>query len=247
MKEHVRANFEASATAYDEYEARTGRFEDLADKLAAAMDKRHDRPLETVLDAGSGTGASVGPLEQRGARVVALDISRAMLTENPASGRVQADFDHLPFAPASFDAVAFTASLFLTPTPERAVAEAARVIRTGGTVGAVAPLGWSRPDGTDVFDGLERRSRSPSATDEVEAALGDAFDLRTGIWTFDTTPRNLRLFHAVPAMAARLYPRLDAQTRIENATALLADIEGLLSQRWRWMVGVRTEDADTNR
>jgi len=169
-------------------------------------------------------------------RVVALDLSAAMLAANPADERVQADFDRLPFADDTFDAVVFTASLFLSPSPARTAAEAARVLETGGVVGAVAPLGWTDGDG-GVFADLERDARSPSGVEDVHGALEAVFDVESGVWSFPTTAADLRAFHAIPAMAARLYPRLDTEERLERAATLLADVEGPLEQRWRWFVG----------
>ena len=236
MKDAIRRNFDESPSAYAEYEALTGRFAALADRLYDAMRARASAPFGTVLDAGAGTGIS----SRRFARdcpPVALDLSRTMLEANPVEHRVQGDFDRLPFATDSFDAVAFTASLFLTPDPERAARETRRVLRRGGPVGAVAPLGWTRPDGEDVFRPLSQESRSPSGAGSVEEALDGVFEIETGTWSFETTAEALRTFHAVPAMAARLYPRLDTEARIERARALLADVEGPLEQRWRWFVG----------
>lgn len=238
MKDIIRGNFDASVSAYDAYERRTGRFEALARLLHAEMATRLDGPLETVLDAGAGSGASTRALADSTARPVALDISREMLSAVESFPRVQGDFDHLPFADGVFDGVAFTASLFLAPDPAVAVGEAARVLRPGGVVGAVAPLGWDTADGTDVFDGLDRESRSPTGTGEVEAALADAFDVTAGTWRFATTADDLRLFHAIPAMAARLYPKYAPEERVELAHDLLATVEGTLEQRWRWVVGV---------
>lgn len=238
VKEQIRKNFDLSPTAYEEYAARTGRFADLAERLFGKILDYRSIPLDRILDAGAGSGESTRVFEQYDCDVVALDISREMLRRNETENRVQADFDSLPFDSESFDSIAFTASLFLTPDPERAVSQACRVVRTGGIVGAVAPLGWSTADGTDVFDSVERRSRSPAATDEVESALRSSFDVSTGTWTFETTARNLRLFHAVPAMAARLYPRLEPKARVEKAGELLADVDGPLYQEWRWFVGI---------
>lgn len=241
MKEVVRTNFDASVSAYDAYERRTGRFTALARLLYAEMAKRSAAPLDTVLDAGAGTGVSTCIFAAESPRTVALDISREMLREIESSPRVEADFDHLPFDARSFDGVAFTASLFLVPDPAVAAREAARVLRSGGVVGAVAPLGWVSEDGTDVFDGLDRESRSPTGADEVQAALDDEFSTATGTWRFATTADDLRLFHAIPAMAARLYPKLSTEERVAKASELLNTLEGTFEQRWRWMVGVPDE------
>jgi len=80
----------------------------------------------------------------------------------------------------------------------------------------VAPLGWVAADGTDVYADLDRDSRSPTATDDVERALASEFTITTGTWRFATTADDLRLFHAIPAMAARLYPRLSTEERVEK-------------------------------
>ena len=237
MKDTIRRNFDESPTAYGEYEALTGRFATLADRLYDAMAARGNSPFRRVLDAGAGTGISSRRFA-RDSTPVALDLSRTMLESNPAEHRVQGDFDRLPFGTDSFDAVALTASLFLTPDPDHAARETRSVLRSGGPVGAVAPLGWTRADGEDVFRPLSRTSRSPSGAEAIEDALEGVFEIETGIWSFETTAEALRTFHAVPAMAARLYPRLDTEDRIERARELLADVEGPLEQRWQWFLGV---------
>ena len=231
MKRAVRANYDESASAYAAYEARTERFAALAERLAAAM-----APRGRVLDAGAGTGASAPAFAAPADELVALDASLGMLRENPTARRVAGDFDRLPFRDDTFDAVAFTASLFLVPDPAAAVAEAERVLRPEGVVGAVALDGWTR-DGTDALAGLDRESRSPASTDAVVAALDTAFETTTGTWAFDSSGDDLRAFHAIPALAARLYPNLPADERVARATEALADVEGPLEQHWRWVVG----------
>ena len=238
MKDAIRRNFDASVDAYATYEWRTNRFTALARLLAAEMRARTDDGLGTVLDAGAGTGVSTRVFAETTTETIALDASRGMLAEVDSAPRVQADFDRLPFGDRSVDGVAFTASLFLVPDPAVAAREAARVLRPGGVVGAVAPLGWTDADGHDVFERLERDSRSPTSATAVREALADEFAIATGTWQFSTTAANLRLFHAIPAMAARLYPKLDAEERVAKARALLDSLDGTFEQRWRWIVGV---------
>ncbi|WP_255151952.1 class I SAM-dependent methyltransferase [Halorarius halobius] len=231
MKRAVKENFDASADAYAAYEARTGRFAALAERLAAAME-----PRGRVLDAGAGTGAATDALAARADELVALDASPAMLRANPAPARVAGDIDRLPLCDDSVDAVAFTASLFLVPDPAAAVREARRVLRPGGVVGAVAPDGWTA-DGEGVFAALDRESRSPAPTEAVVDAVDAAFETASGTWTFDTDADDLRAFHAIPAMAARLYPKLPPDERTERAREALAAVDGGLEQHWRWVVG----------
>ncbi len=241
MKQVVRTNFDDSVPAYEAYERRTGRFEALARLLGAELRARTDGPLGTVVDAGAGTGASsrVFAAGEGTERVVAVDISREMLRAVGGEGShpVQGDIDRLPLGDGTADAVAFTASLFLVPDPAVAAREAARVLGSGGAVGATAPLGWATDDNEDVFAGLERESRSPTDADEVRAALEGEFDVATGTWRFATTAADVRRFHAIPAMAARLYPKLPPAERVERAQELLEALSGTVEQRWLWVVG----------
>jgi cyclopropane-fatty-acyl-phospholipid synthase len=241
LKDAVRTNFDASVSAYGAYERRTGRFGTLARLLLAEMHAAAGRPLDTFLDAGAGSGISTAVLAESGSRTVALDLSAGMLRENGAEERVQGDFDHLPFPEDRFDGVAFTASLFLVSDPTVAAREARRVCRPGGVVGAVAPLGWVDADGVDVFERLGRDSRSPAGPDAVEDALGGEFDLERGTWRFAATAGDVERFHAIPAMAARLYPTAAPDERVRRATDLLAGLEGTVEERWRWVVGVADE------
>jgi cyclopropane-fatty-acyl-phospholipid synthase len=236
MKQVVQRNFDASVSAYDAYERRTRRFSTLTRLLAAEM-AAHASSFDHVLDAGAGSGVSTSVLHERASRVVALDISREMLRENAGADRVQGDFDSLPFADDTFDGVAYAASLFLAPDPSVAVEEARRVLRSGGVVGAVAPLGWFDDDGTNVFDALPRESRSPTPTSEVQQALETAFDTTSGTWSFPTTAADVQQFHMIPAMAARLYPRSEPEERLRKTRDLLDALEGTFEQRWQWLVG----------
>lgn len=237
MKDAVRGNFDESVPSYDAYERRTRRFSTLARLLWAEMRRRSERPLDTVLDAGAGTGASTWVLEDRSSRVVALDISREMLRANDTGGCVQGDLDSLPFPDGSLDAVAYTASLFLLPDPGRAIREASRVLRPGGVVGAVAPLGWFDDDGRDVFTSLGRESRSPTEPDDVTGAVSAAFEAFGGTWRFASTADDIRLFHSIPALGARLYPRASTEERTRKVRDLLEPVEGTYEERWRWVVG----------
>lgn len=236
MKRAVKTNFDASVDAYDAYERETGRFAELTRRLLSEMVEAAGQELARILDAGAGTGVSTAVLKREG-ETVALDASREMLRSNGAAARVQGDFDRLPFTGDSFDAVAFTASLFLVPEPAVAVAAATRVLRPGGVVGAVAPGGWETPDGEDAFRNVERESRSPTPAADVRDAVAGALETTTGDWEFPTTAREVRLFHEIPAMAARLYPKEPPASRVRKARALLEPLDGPVVHRWEWTVG----------
>ncbi|HEV7828721.1 MAG TPA: class I SAM-dependent methyltransferase [Pseudonocardiaceae bacterium] len=98
-----------------------------------------------VLDAGSGTGAVAQAAAARGARVVAADRSRGMLSYGSGRGwpAVAADVLALPLRDGRFDAaVAGFLLNHLPPVP--ALAELARVVRPGGVVLASTWAGGRR-------------------------------------------------------------------------------------------------------
>ncbi len=91
-----------------------------------------------VLDLGCGKGRFARVLAARGARVVGLDVSAAMLDQADGSSlqRVQGSARRLPFASAIFEAaVAVEVFEHIEPAAlDAAFAEAARVLRPGGTL-----------------------------------------------------------------------------------------------------------------
>jgi ubiquinone/menaquinone biosynthesis C-methylase UbiE len=65
-----------------------------------------------------------------------LDRARELAAEAPNARFEVADARDLPFADASFDVAIFDSTLSHVPSPERALAEAARVLRPGGLLAA---------------------------------------------------------------------------------------------------------------
>jgi len=158
---------------------------------------------ELILDAGSGTGIFTREFLARGADVVGLDISYAMLRraedKNAAFARrlVAADMAHLPFADCAFDkAVSVTALEFIADA-RRAVAELFRVTKGGGiivvaTLNSLSP--WAlqrrekaRHDPESVFNRVIFRS-----PEELLAAAPVAGVCRTAIhFAKDDNPAEL--------------------------------------------------------
>lgn len=96
-----------------------------------------ERPCR-VLDVGCGAGFLSNDIALRGRDVTGIDVAPDALTvarAHDASGRVrylEADALALPFKGASFDAVCAMDLLEHLETPERAIAEASRVLAPGG-------------------------------------------------------------------------------------------------------------------
>ena len=107
-----------------------------------------------VLDVATGTGLVAERLLARGFTVTGLDQSAEMLARahERLDGRaelVEASAESLPFPDATFDHLTFTYLLRYVDDPAATLAELARVVRPGGTIGMVEfglPRGiWRRP------------------------------------------------------------------------------------------------------
>lgn len=148
-----------------------------------------------LLDLGCGDGSYALDAARRGARVVAVDLDRAMVDATRAraaqaglalTARV-ADAAALPFPAASFDQVWLVTALCFAADPGRAVAEAARVLRPRGVLvlgelGELSPwaLGrrWRRARGEPAWRGarfftpgsLRRLVRGAGLVPEVSRA-----------------------------------------------------------------------------
>ncbi len=129
------------------------------------LDMLRPRKGELILDAGSGTGILTREFIAKGAEVVGLDISFAMLrraAEKSAvlAGRgVAADMMHLPFRDCAFDkSISVTAIEFIADAG-RAVAELFRVTTQGGIV-VVATLNSLSPWADRRLEDARRDSES---------------------------------------------------------------------------------------
>jgi SAM-dependent methyltransferase len=137
-----------------------------------------------VLDVATGSGNAAIAAARAGAAVVGVDYVPALLAAartRAAAERldicfVEGDAEHLPAAPADFDAVLSVFGVMFAPDQQRAASELCRVCRPGGTI---ALASWT-PDGfVGEFFGLhERYAPSPAALPSP-LAWGDPSSLRT--------------------------------------------------------------------
>lgn len=105
-------------------------------------------PGDRVLDVAAGTGNAAVPAALAGGRVVAADLTPALLDAGrraaEASGVAldwrEADAEALPFAAGSFDVVTSCIGVMFAPRHAVAAAELLRVCRPGGRIGL---LSWT--------------------------------------------------------------------------------------------------------
>jgi ubiquinone/menaquinone biosynthesis C-methylase UbiE len=164
----------------------------LATERDLILDMLRPERRERILDAGSGTGIFTDAFLARGANVMGLDISFAMLRraaeKNAAlAGRgVAADMMHLPFGDGGFDKTVSVTALEFIPDAKRAVGELFRVTKRGGII-VVATLNslssWAdrrladaQRDPTSVFNRVFFRSPA-----ELRAAAPAAGVFRTAV------------------------------------------------------------------
>jgi demethylmenaquinone methyltransferase/2-methoxy-6-polyprenyl-1,4-benzoquinol methylase len=114
----------------------------------ALVDAIAPEPGMRILDVATGTGMVAFALAARGAEVVGLDQSEAMLAG--ARARLQrtpeladrlsfmlGEAETLPFAAGGFDALSFTYLLRYVDDPAATMRELARVVKPGGRIGMV--------------------------------------------------------------------------------------------------------------
>lgn len=126
-------------------------------------------PEGTVLDVGCGIGHSYELLAPR--RTVGLDIDPDVLVGQDRETHA-GDMRALPFADSTFSSVLSIQAIEHVPDPERAIAEARRVLEPGGVAVFVTPnrLTFGLPD--EIVDPYHLVEFAP---DELRTACGRQF------------------------------------------------------------------------
>jgi ubiquinone/menaquinone biosynthesis C-methylase UbiE len=135
------AGWQRAAAAYDATFAHaTAPFiEELLDASVVAAGAK-------VLDVCCGTGIVTAAAAARAAQPIGFDFSPAMLSQArhqyPQQPFEEGDAEALPYAERSFDAVVSNFGVHHVPRPEKALAEAFRVLRPGGRIALTT---WAAP------------------------------------------------------------------------------------------------------
>lgn len=138
-----------------------------------------DRPVESLLDVGTGTGRMLALLGGEVARAEGIDLSPEMLTL--ARQRLQsaglrhclvrhADMEHLSGESRDFDVVIFHQVLHYSARPAAAVRECARALRAGGRMVIVDYL----PHAIEDLRTQHNHARLGFATSEVAQWFADS-------------------------------------------------------------------------
>jgi ubiquinone/menaquinone biosynthesis C-methylase UbiE len=228
---HVREARAAAAAAY--FKANAAEWERIRalhapekDVEAAILRQLSGRPIDNLLDAGTGTGRMLELLAPKARRAVGIDVSPEMLAiardrllrENIRHAQVRlADTYRLPFpvgdAQGGFDVVLFHQVLHYLDDPGAAVAEAARVMAPGG----VLLIADFAPHGLEFLRDEYAHRRLGFADREVEGWFAAA-GLEPGASETIAPPRKegvgekltVKLWLATAKTAARTQPKSEA-------------------------------------
>lgn len=133
------------------------------------LDSVGDLRGKRVLELASGTGHLAEAATARGATVVGVDVAENMVAlarERAPDGEFRvADAEVLPFEDASFDAVICCFGLLHMAHPEKAISEAARVLKPNGRFSYTV---WQSPDKGGEFMGLILQAYQTHANMELD-------------------------------------------------------------------------------
>jgi SAM-dependent methyltransferase len=200
-EEHADKDLRARSfgAAVDSYErARPGYPDDAVDWLLPEGARR-------VLDLGAGTGKLTRSLAARGLEVVAIEpldeMREKLAAALPEVEAVSGTAEEIPLPDDSVDAIT-VAQAWHWVDPERATAEAARVLRPGGTLGLI----WNRRD--ERVDWVKRLSEvmgsaEPEVMDMDTVEIGPPFGPTETFVTDWTRPMDVDLL--VEMAASRSY------------------------------------------
>ena len=122
--------------------------------VPSLLDAARARPGSAVLDVATGAGYAAEAARERGAAATGIDFSAAQV-ELARETFSDIDFQigdarNLEFEDATFDGVISNFGILHFPEPERFLAEAFRVLRTGGSIAFTAWEAPLRPSGFSI-------------------------------------------------------------------------------------------------
>ncbi|HKQ96484.1 MAG TPA: methyltransferase domain-containing protein [Candidatus Polarisedimenticolia bacterium] len=203
-----------------------------AARLARLIAFAAPQPGERAVDLASGPGIVSAALAARGALVVAVDLTPAMLKliDAPGVARARATAERLPFPSGAFDLAVARSAFHHFDRPMAMAREAARVLRHGGRLiieDMIAAEDLRERDTQEVIerlrDPVHARTLPPSEFRALLAAAG--FDLEAEAPAPLTIDFDEWVDRTVPDAASRARARYLMETRIGATSGVRAWIE----------------------
>jgi len=238
FKAAVEKNFDQSADVYDLFEERHHLFESLTRRQLELIEP--SKP-ERVLDVGCGTGISTLALHQvmagRSPNIYAIDISERMLLRArerckslPGIYFIRGDAENLSsYFNESFDAIFYTASIFLLPGFAESLRQASQLLLPEGVLAISYYAGLFDKKGADAI-----RKAFPEQKYEYGAVpIGDLVSCLESLPGTRTTRIDYRFevsrdflfdFLSIPAQSAGLFPKVPYLERIPKVRDLVEQL-----------------------
>lgn len=252
FKRAVERNFDQSAGIYDKFEEKHKLFQTLTEKLCEL-----NAPFspKRVLDVGCGTGIStlcIYKSLRTKPIIYAIDISEAMLLKARArlKGKkkiyfVLGDAERLShYFNEAFDAVFYTASIFLLPNFRESISQACRLILPGGVLAISYYSGLFNARGKDAISRTFPELKYQYGTvsyDDLLKCLSSEKEFRTAQfdYRFEITEEFLFDFLSIPAQSAGIYPKIPYIERIPLIRNMCSELAGKvrpLFMGWKFVV-----------
>lgn len=223
----VEKNFDQSAGIYDSFEEKHQLFETLTRKLCEL-----NEPFEPkrVLDVGCGTGISTLCIYKSlkiPPTIYAIDISEEMLIKArerlkgiPGVYFIRGDAERLSqYFHEAFDAVFYTASIFLLPNYRESIDQAYKLILPGGVLAISYYEGLFNAKGRNAVSKTFPELKYQIGTVSYDELM-KFLNLKKGFKTsqldyrFEITNEFLFDFLSIPAQSAGMYPKVPYIERI---------------------------------
>jgi SAM-dependent methyltransferase len=192
-------------------------------------------PGVRLLDVASGPGYAASAAVACGASATGVDFSQAMVAEAakryPKIEFRRGDAEALPFAENSFDAVTMNFGVLHLAHPDRALAEAERVLRPGGRFAFTV---WAKPEETAGF-GITLGAIQTHGTFSVALPEGPPF------FRFSDWSESARALQAA-GFAAPVFKKIPLTWRLPSADALF-DVMRTATVRTAGLIGQQTPEA----
>ena len=241
FKAAVEKNFDQSADAYDQFEERHHLFETLTKRQLEMIEP--SRP-ERILDVGCGTGISTLALHQAMAgqspNIYAIDISERMLLRARERCKsldgvyfIRGDAETLSsYFNDSFDAIFYTASIFLLPGFAESLRQACSLLLPGGVVSISYYAGLFDETGNDAIRKAfpeQKYQYGAVPIADLMSCLESLPGTRTTriAYRFEVNGEFLFDFLSIPAQSSGLFPKIPYLERIPK----IRDFCDLLTRR----------------